>query len=124
MEHYYRDVQAIIYVMDSTDRIRMAVARDELEQLLTNEAIAQRPIPILFFANKMDLPGSLDASDIAEQLELDAITDRPWHIEHTNALTGRGVEEGITWMASQSAVAEGTSGGAAGSGGPKKTSRK
>ena len=58
----------------------MAVARDELEQLLTHEAIAQRPIPILFFANKMDLPGSLDASDIAEQLELDAITDRPWHI--------------------------------------------
>ena len=26
-EHYYRDVQAIVYVLDSTDRIRMAVAK-------------------------------------------------------------------------------------------------
>merc|ERR1712023_397576 len=54
-EHYYRDVQAIVYVLDSTDKIRMAVAKDELEQLLTHKDIAGREVPILFYANKMDL---------------------------------------------------------------------
>ena len=34
---YYRDVQAIIFVIDSTDKIRMCVAKEELEQLLKSE---------------------------------------------------------------------------------------
>lgn len=52
-EHYYADVEAIIYVLDSTDRIRMVVAKDELEQLLAHEEIVKSKAPILFFANKV-----------------------------------------------------------------------
>ena len=52
-EHYYADVQAIIYVVDSTDRIRMCVAKEELEQLLNHEEIKKCRSPILFFANKV-----------------------------------------------------------------------
>jgi ADP-ribosylation factor-like protein 6 len=52
-EHYYADVQAIIYVLDSTDRLRMCVAREELDQLLLNEDIKRLRPPILFFANKV-----------------------------------------------------------------------
>jgi ADP-ribosylation factor-like protein 6 len=52
-EHYYSDVQAIIYVLDSTDRIRMCVAKEELEQLLAHEEIKKVKAPILFFANKV-----------------------------------------------------------------------
>jgi hypothetical protein len=52
-EHYYADVQAIIYVVDSTDRIRMCVAKEELQQLLSHEEIKKSKAPILFFANKV-----------------------------------------------------------------------
>jgi len=31
---FYRDVEAIIFVLDSSDKLRMSVAKDELEQLL------------------------------------------------------------------------------------------
>ena len=34
-EMYYKDAQAVIFVIDSADRLRMAVARDELEGILT-----------------------------------------------------------------------------------------
>ena len=52
-EHYYADVQAIIYVLDSTDRLRICVAKEELEQLLNHEDIKHTNAPILFFANKV-----------------------------------------------------------------------
>lgn len=52
-EHYYSDVQAIIFVLDSTDKFRMCVAREELDQLLQHEEIRSGKAPILFFANKV-----------------------------------------------------------------------
>jgi ADP-ribosylation factor-like protein 6 len=48
--------------------------------LLENESLSEREVPILFFANKMDLQGSMDAAKVASSLELENITDRPWHI--------------------------------------------
>ena len=51
--HYYADVEAIIFVLDSTDRLRMAVAKEELEQLLDHEEIKKTKSPIIFFANKV-----------------------------------------------------------------------
>ncbi|RHY20698.1 hypothetical protein DYB32_009978, partial [Aphanomyces invadans] len=47
--------QAIIFVMDSTDSIRMCVAKDELEQIIQHKDLASKKIPILFFANKVTL---------------------------------------------------------------------
>jgi GTPase SAR1 family protein len=52
-EHYYADVQAIIFVLDSTDRLRLAVAKEELEQLLAHADISRSSCPIVFFANKV-----------------------------------------------------------------------
>lgn len=79
-EHYYVQVEAIIFVVDSTDRIRMCVAKDELEMLLKHQDICASPVPIIFFANKMDIPGALTPFECSQQLELDRISDRPWHI--------------------------------------------
>lgn len=52
-EHYYSEVQAIIFVLDSTDRIRMCVAKEELDTLLNHPEIQNSPAPILLFANKV-----------------------------------------------------------------------
>jgi GTPase SAR1 family protein len=58
-EHYYSDVEAIIFVLDSTDRLRMCVAREELEQLLSHAEIKRTKAPIVFFANKVLTTGVL-----------------------------------------------------------------
>lgn len=60
-EHYYADVQAIIYVIDSTDKIRMCVAKEELDQLLNHEDIKRSKAPILFYANKVGSQSNLTA---------------------------------------------------------------
>lgn len=36
---------------------------------------------MLFYANKMDLGIALNESEVARELQLDDITDRPWHIQ-------------------------------------------
>mmetsp|Transcript_452 Transcript_452/g.824 ORF Transcript_452/g.824 Transcript_452/m.824 type:complete len:159 (+) Transcript_452:161-637(+) len=78
-EHYYKDAQGIIFVIDSTDKLRMVVAKDELDHLLKHGDVASR-VPILFFSNKMDLPTSLAPLECVQTLELDRIKDRTWHI--------------------------------------------
>jgi ADP-ribosylation factor-like protein 6 len=54
---------------------------------------------LLFFANKQDVPGAADPSECAKALDLQAITERPWHITSSNALSGSGLDEGIAWLA-------------------------
>ena len=53
---------------------------------------------MLFFANKSDLPTAHSQQEIASQLKLEEITDRPWHIQESSAKEGTGVNEGINWL--------------------------
>eukprot|EP01137_Pigoraptor_chileana_P034533 Opistho-2@27233 len=98
-EHYYSDCEAIIFVVDSTDKFRSVVVKDELSEMLSSKDIRKRRIPILIYANKMDLPGSLSHVEWSNLLELDKIKDKPWHITASNAITGQGLTEGASWLA-------------------------
>jgi ADP-ribosylation factor-like protein 6 len=100
-EHYYKEADAIIFVIDSSDRIRIVVAREELSALLSHPDIKKRNLPILFYANKMDMRDSLSAMKVSSELDLDVITDKKWHICASNALTGEGLVEGIDWLSQQ-----------------------
>eukprot|EP00798_Chlamydomonas_sp_ICE-L_P031142 gene31142-6282_t len=50
---YYKNTDAVILVVDSTDRARVGVTKSELFNLLENEDLARSPI--LVMANKQDL---------------------------------------------------------------------
>lgn len=100
-EHYYRDCQGIIFVIDSSDKIRMAVVKDELSELMQHQDIRGRRVPILFFANKSDFRDALSSVKCSTLLCLDTIRDNPWNIVASNALTGDGLREGMDWLADQ-----------------------
>ncbi|KAB0790523.1 hypothetical protein PPYR_00845 [Photinus pyralis] len=100
-EHYYKDCHGIVFVIDSSDKLRLVVVKDELDLLLQHPDICNRKIPILFFANKMDCKESLSSVKIAAGLGLDKIMDKPWNISASNALTGDGLNEGVEWLTQQ-----------------------
>ena len=100
-EQYYRDVQAIIFVIDSTDKIRMCVAKEELEQLLSHSDIKRSLCPMLFFANKTDSVGSMTPAECMDAMGLFQIRDRPWHMTASNAITGSGVLSGVEWLSEE-----------------------
>ncbi|XP_058174214.1 ADP-ribosylation factor-like protein 6 [Anopheles ziemanni] len=100
-EHHFKACKGIVFVIDSSDRMRLVVVKDELEILLQHPDIANRRVPILFFANKMDCTEALSSVKIAAGLGLEKIKDKPWHISSSNALTGEGLQDGVQWMVHQ-----------------------
>ena len=100
-EHYFQDAQAIIFVIDSSDNLRIVVAKEEFDMLLQHPMIKSRRIPVLFFANKMDIRNALTPVQISNLLKLDEMRDKPWHICASNALTGEGLPEGVEWLTDQ-----------------------
>lgn len=41
-EQYYSDVKAVIYVLDSSDKLRLVVAKDELNNMLGHPAMGKK----------------------------------------------------------------------------------
>ncbi|XP_068185757.1 ADP-ribosylation factor-like protein 6 isoform X1 [Antennarius striatus] len=97
-EHYYKESHAIIFVIDSNDKLRTVVIKEELDILLNHKDIHNRKIPILFFANKMDLQDAMPSTEVSQILCLETITDKPWHICASNAIKGEGLKEGLDWL--------------------------
>lgn len=54
---------------------------------------------LLVFANKQDQPGAKGAGEISEALQLGELRDRNWSIVACSAMDGRGVDEGMDWLA-------------------------
>ena len=67
----------------------------------TLQDIRSRKIPILFFANKMDMRDAMSSVKVSQMLGLEKIMDKPWHICASNAVTGEGLHEGVEWLTSQ-----------------------
>jgi ADP-ribosylation factor-like protein 6 len=100
-ETYYAGCSAIVFVVDAADRIRMAVAKDELDVMLAHADVRGGSAPLLVFANKSDLPGALEAADVSLMLGLPALQGRAWQIQASNALSGDGVALGLAWLVEQ-----------------------
>ena len=65
---------------------------------MENQGLIEREIPILIFANKMDLPNSMTHLDVSNEIELHNITDRPWSIYACSAKNGKGIDDGMNWL--------------------------
>jgi small GTP-binding protein len=95
--HYYQGAHAIIFVVDSNDRERIEDARNELVKLLGEEDL--RDATLLVFANKQDLPNSMQSNEVADKLGLHDMRSRQWFVQSTSATSGQGIFEGLDWLA-------------------------
>ena len=93
--HYYNNTQGLIFVVDSSDKDRVDVAREELMRMLGEEEL--RDAVLLVFANKQDM-GVLSVPEITEKLGLHTLRGREWYIQGTCALTGDGLYDGLDWL--------------------------
>ncbi|XP_022226826.1 ADP-ribosylation factor-like protein 6 isoform X1 [Drosophila obscura] len=100
-EHQFKNCQGIIYVIDSSDRMRFVVVKDELDLVLQHPHLCNRIVPILFYGNKSDAEDSLSSVKIAAALSLENIKEKPWHICSSNAISGEGLGEGVQWLVQQ-----------------------
>ena len=66
--HYFQNIDALVYVVDSNDTDRMNENAETLHDLLQDEQL--KDAKLLVFANKQDLPNSLSPPQICEKLGL------------------------------------------------------
>ena len=94
--HYYRGTHALIYIVDSSDRARFDMAREELSAILA--APEMKDAVLLVYANKQDLPDAATSTEVAEAMGLHKMRTRQWYIQGACATTGDGLYEGLDWM--------------------------
>merc|ERR1712032_195527 len=94
--YYYQGTDAAIFIIDSSDRDRIEEAREELFRMLDDEEM--RDAGLLVFANKQDLRGAMDASEVADKLGLRKLQNRRWYIQSASATRGDGLTEGLDWL--------------------------
>uniref|UniRef100_A0A6A7GBB4 ADP-ribosylation factor-like protein 5B n=2 Tax=Hirondellea gigas TaxID=1518452 RepID=A0A6A7GBB4_9CRUS len=95
---YYTNTEFIILVVDSTDRERVCLTKEELYRLLAHEELSRAAV--LIYANKQDVTGSMTAAEISNLLNLTSIKKHKWQIQACCALTGEGLYQGLEWIGS------------------------
>jgi ADP-ribosylation factor-like protein 3 len=95
-ENYFEETDALLYVIDSSDKKRLEESGQELTKLLSHETLKNAVLLVL--ANKQDLESALPPNEIAEALNLSSIRDRKWQIQGCSAVTGDGLNAAMEWV--------------------------
>lgn len=95
-KHYYNTCDGIIFVIDSTDKERLNTAIEELDLLLCEPSLEKAVFLILL--NKQDLPGAVSASQFSKRIRNLPLHSHKWKIQGSNAITGKGLYEGLDWL--------------------------
>ena len=93
---YFPKTNAIVFVIDSTDKDRLDIAKQELLFLIKEDDL--KGVPIAILANKQDLEGALSDIEISEKLGLSDIKTNQWAIFKTVAKTGVGLDNAFKWL--------------------------
>jgi len=94
--NYFEQTDAIVWVVDSGDRMRMDDCKEELYGLLQEDRLAGASL--LVFANKQDIHGSMTDAEIQEALGLHSIKSHHWKIWSCSAVTGDNLVKGLDWV--------------------------
>ncbi|CAK87419.1 unnamed protein product (macronuclear) [Paramecium tetraurelia] len=95
--HYFTGTQGIIFVIDSSDKERLNVAKEELMRLMGDEEL--RDAALLILANKFDI-SQVTVDQLISKLELQSMR-REWFVQTTCAITGDGLYQGLDWLSKQ-----------------------
>ena len=97
---YYNNTNAVIFVIDSCDKERIHMARAELHKLAGEKELQNAVIAI--FANKQDdEEHAMNVDDISKEMGLSELKHNTWSIFKTSGLTGEGLKDGMSWIASK-----------------------
>lgn len=106
---YYAKVDAIVYLVDSTDRERFSESKKELDALLADDGLAN--VPFLVLGNKIDLAQAASEEELRHSLGLanyttgkgkvnlsDTNIKRPIEVFMCSVVKRMGYGEGFRWV--------------------------
>jgi len=96
--HQYHDVAAVVFVVDSADKGRLAEATKELESAMKDNEL--RGLSVLLYGNKQDVDGAANEEELKKTMNLQENfgKDRKWHVQLCSGISGQGISEGLAWL--------------------------
>ncbi|KXN74023.1 P-loop containing nucleoside triphosphate hydrolase protein [Conidiobolus coronatus NRRL 28638] len=100
-ESYYSECHGVLFVVDSTDKVRLEDCQAAFEKALSNQVL--EGVPVLMAANKQDLEGSLKVEEIKEIFNpiAEKLGAQDSRVLPISAIDGQGVKEAIDWLFSR-----------------------
>lgn len=97
-DKYFIDCHGVIYMVDATDVQRLEESYESFNEVIGTKDL--EGIPLLVMANKQDKEDALKADGIKEIFNRSAskIGKRDCMLLEMSAISGFGIEEGVTWM--------------------------
>ena len=92
--HYFQNANAIIFVIDSTDKDNIEDAKEEISKLINEEEL--KGCTFLVMANRQDLKNAFSPEEIKK--EIGEIPGREFNVIGTSAKTYQGIKEGYEWI--------------------------
>jgi len=99
-ERYCNGVDAIVFIVDSSDPEKFNTARFELQQLLGHQTLTG--VPLLVLGNKNDVEGHTVVKELIRNLQLDKITDRPVSCYSCSMKSQHNLDIVLQWLAGRS----------------------
>ncbi|MCJ1329500.1 hypothetical protein MMC10_006180 [Thelotrema lepadinum] len=96
--NYFEKTDALIWVVDATDRLRSEDCKKELAGLLLEEKQRLMGASLLIFLNKTDIEGCMTIEEAESYLDLPSIKTHTWKILSCSAITGVNLDEGLGWV--------------------------
>ena len=93
--HYYQNIDAVVFVIDSNDSGRFDEVSKELHSLMAEDELKR--CTVLVFCNKQDLPNAESVQTISEKIGMTKIKQK-WFIQPSSALHNEGIIEGLDWL--------------------------
>ncbi|KAA6404168.1 MAG: putative ADP-ribosylation factor 1 [Streblomastix strix] len=97
--HYYVGTNALIFVVDATDRKRIIEAKNEFDRVMEEQQLAG--LPCLMFVNKSDVSKAMSSAKIIKKFEINSEQLPHLRIQACSAITGLGLNEGLTWLSNE-----------------------
>lgn len=106
---YFPAVDSIVFLIDAYDPKRFQESKNELDSLLTDEALSN--CPVLILGNKIDKPGAASEDELRNYFGLYQLTTgkgkvnrsdlpgRPLELFMCSVLKRQGYGEGFRWLA-------------------------
>lgn len=98
-DHFVGEIQGVIYVIDSADRSRLSIAKKNIEEFFKHPLLKKKPI--VFLANKQDMPEALSKEDVKRVLSIDKKSiSNPFSVKPAISATGMGLNNSLSFIES------------------------
>lgn len=99
--HYFTGTNALIYVVDTSDRNRLDESKKELMRVINDKELANCLLIVL--ANKQDVADAIKPKELIELFDMNSLSGQhTWSVIPTIAIDGTGLAETLSWISSHS----------------------